>query len=251
MSSEAEYTCVEWWMGLRWIRIQVNGMYPWGRFMGDQLSVLLIEDDVIDAERVERAFAIVSPSIFDLHHVSRFLDAIQEIKKQQFHVVILDLGLPDSVGLNGVKRLMELIPSIPVIVLTGRDDDEEALAGIALGAQEFIDKNSVTPGVLVRSIRHAIKRKQYSIEQLNASGRDSPESKRLDRLAEIVRETGISVRQSVDSLSKTELSKQQQSFVSNIQRKTEASMKAIADLAPQDQMFVEVNERQSRGHRSA
>ena len=111
--------------------------------MGDRLSVLLIEDDVLDAERVERAFSIVNPTIFSLDHVSRFIDAIQAIKKQQYHVVILDLGLPDSAGLNGVQRLMELIPSIPVIVLTGRDDDEEALAGIALGAQEFIDKNSV------------------------------------------------------------------------------------------------------------
>lgn len=219
--------------------------------MSDQLSVLLIEDDLIDAERVERALAILSPSIFDLHHAHRFRDAIQSIKTQPFHVVILDLGLPDSVGLNGVKRLMELIPSIPMIVLTGRDDDEEALAGIALGAQEFIDKNSVTPSVLVRSIRHAIKRKQYALEQMNASGRDSPESKRLDRLAEIVRETSNAVRQNVDSLAKTDLSKQQQSFVSNIQQKTEESIKAVADLVPQEEMFVEVKERRSSSHRPA
>ena len=75
--------------------------------MSDLLSVLLIEDDIIDAERVERAFAIVSPMIFDCYHVPRFIDAIQEIKKRSFHVVILDLGLPDSAGLNGVERLMK------------------------------------------------------------------------------------------------------------------------------------------------
>ena len=86
---------------------------------------------------------------------------------------------------------------------------------------------------------------------MNSSGRDSPESKRLDRLAEIVRETGDVVKQSVDSLSKTELSKQQQSFISAIQEKNEESLKAATDLASQEEIFVEVKEKQSRGHRPA
>ena len=214
--------------------------------MGDRLSVLLIEDDLLDAERVERAFAIVSPTIFKLQHVSRFLDAIQAIKTDDFHVVILDLGLPDSTGLNGVERLMELIPSVPVIVLTGRDNDEEALAGIALGAQEFIDKNSVTPGVLVRSIRHAIKRKQYAIQQLTATGKNSPEAKRLDRLAEIVRETSVAINQSTDSLAKSDLTPKQLEIVATIREKLKESMKAVSDLAPQ----IETNDEPGKRSRS-
>ena len=210
--------------------------------MSERLSVLLIEDDIIDAERVERTFAIVSPTLFELTHVPRFLDAIQEIKKQQFHVVILDLGLPDSTGLNGVKRLMELIPSIPVIVLTGRNDEDEALAGIELGAQEFIDKNQVAPGVLVRSIRHAIKRKQYSLQQLSKTGQDSVESKQLGQLAEIVKETGEAVNSSVGSLMGTELSDHQKSLVSNIKQKTDETLRAAADLSPPERMFVETDE---------
>ena len=209
--------------------------------MSERLSVLLIEDDIIDAERVERAFSIVSPTLFELTHVPRFLDAIQEIKKQQFHVVILDLGLPDSSGLNGVKRLMELIPSIPVIVLTGSNDEDEALAGIELGAQEFIDKNDVAPGNLVRSIRHAIKRKQYSLRQLSKTGQDSVESKQLGQLAEIVKETSEAVRSSVGSLMDTELSDQQKSLVSSIKQKTDESLRAAADLTPPEKMFVEAD----------
>ena len=215
--------------------------------MSDRLSVLLIEDDIIDAERVERAFAIVSPTLFVLHHVPRFLDAIQAIKKEQFHVVILDLGLPDSSGLNGVERLMELIPSIPVIVLTGRDDDDEALAGIELGAQEFIDKNAVTPGVLVRSIRHAIKRKQFSLQQLGASGQDSVEAKQLGRLSDIVRETTDSVSTSVGSLMDTDLSDQQKTLVASIKEKTEESMRAAVDLSPPESMFVEADGDRNKG----
>tara|TARA_R110002049_G_scaffold50370_3_gene143069 strand:- start:108982 stop:109737 length:756 start_codon:yes stop_codon:yes gene_type:complete len=219
--------------------------------MSDRLSVLLIEDDIIDAERVERSFAMVSTTLFELTHVPRFLDAIQAIKKQQFHVVILDLGLPDSSGLNGVKKLMELIPSIPVIVLTGHSDEDEALAGIELGAQEFIDKNSVAPGVLVRSIRHAIKRKQYAIQQQSKTGQDTAEAKQLGRLAEIVRETSDAVSSSVGSLMNTELSDQQKSLVSNIKKKTEESLRAAADLSPPEPMFVEADDHRSGRHRPA
>lgn len=200
--------------------------------MAERLSVLLIEDDIHDVEKVQRAFATVVPSVFDLHHASRFLDAIKLIKERPFHVVILDLGLPDSVGLNGVERLMSMIPSVPVIVLTGTESDESALAGIALGAQEFLEKNDVTPRRLIRTIRHAIKRKQYSMQQLGGKI-DGADAKKLQELADLMRETASSVNHRVGTLMKTELTAQQRTLLSEIDATSGRCAKVASQLSPQ------------------
>ena len=117
---------------------------------------------LLTRKSVIRSLGHVGPDVFDVVHVSRFLDAIQRIGGQSFHVVILDLGLPDSTGLNGIERLMTLIPETPVIVLSGWDDDEAAIRGIEFGAQEFITKDDLEPKRLVRAIRHAIKRQHFA-----------------------------------------------------------------------------------------
>lgn len=209
--------------------------------MPERLSVLLIEDDIHDVELVQRAFSTVHPPIFDLYHAPRFLDAIQQIKQITFHVVLLDLGLPDSVGLNGVERLMSQIPAIPVIVLTGSGDDESALAGIALGAQEFLDKNEVTPKRMIRTIRHAIKRKQHSLEQ-SGIGADTADQERLKKLAGIMRQTTADVSSSVGNLMRTDLTEEQRSLVSHIEETSQKSVDAANRLSPESVVFVEATE---------
>lgn len=86
--------------------------------------MLLIEDDFEDSELIQRSFSRISEEMFDVHHVGRFRDAIQIIKTNSSNVVILDMGLPDSVGLNEVERLVSLIPQVPVIVLTGFNNED-------------------------------------------------------------------------------------------------------------------------------
>lgn len=210
-------------------------------FMGERISVLLIEDDIHDVETVQRAFSTVHPPIFDLQHAAKFFDAIQAIKQQPFHVVILDLGLPDSVGLNGVRRLMSLIPTIPVIVLTGMDDDESALEGIALGAQEFLDKNDVTPKRLIRTLRHAIKRKQVALE-LAKSSKPVGAMSSLDAAQFILqtRQAIADMEVQLDSIQQTELTPTQQAAISRV----EASAESIAASAETllDQMAASTGE---------
>lgn len=207
-------------------------------FMAERISVLLIEDDINDAEQVKRAFVTFSPAIFDVHHVSKFRDGVAQIKQRPFHVVILDLGLPDSVGLNGVERLMSMIPKVPVIVLTGMDDDEAALAGIAMGAQEVLDKNEVSSKRLIRTIKHAIKRKQYSLEQ-SGSKANSSDHKRLEKLAEIMRDTTAVVTARTGSLMKTTLTSEQRAMVDDINSKSLESAEALDRLAPETVVFFE------------
>jgi DNA-binding NarL/FixJ family response regulator len=216
----------------------------------EKLSVLLIEDDVHDVEAVERAFRTVQPSVFELKHVPKFRDAIRLIQAESFHVVILDLGLPDSVGLNGVERLMKLIPTVPVIVLTGIHDEETSLRGIELGAQEFLDKNSVTPKQLIRTIRHATKRKQYWIQELantnQRSGVRPPkttEKPAIEKLTTIMKETSDLVTARTATLLETELTEQQRSIVSEIKQKTQQSMASVQAIGsgPYD-IEVEIEE---------
>lgn len=201
--------------------------------MSEKLSVLLIEDDVHDVEAVERALKTVQPSLFDLRHVTKFRDAIHAIQTESFHVVILDLGLPDCVGLNGVERLMALIPTVPVIVLTGVDDEETSLKGIGLGAQEFLDKNNVTPKELIRTIRHATKRKQFSIQQPSPSeGRQgtklesAADASAAARLTAIMKDTAELMTTHTTALLSTELTEQQRSIVSEIEETSQKSFDA-------------------------
>ena len=206
--------------------------------MAERISVLLIEDDINDAEQVKRAFVTVSPAIFDVHHAAKFRDAVAQIKQRPFHVVMLDLGLPDSVGLNGVERLMSMIPKVPVIVLTGMDDDESALAGIAMGAQEVLDKDEISSTRLIRTIKHAIKRKQYSLEQ-SGSKADSSDHKKLEELAEIMRDTTAVVTSRTGSLMKTKLTAEQRAMVDDINSKSLESAEAVDRLAPETAVFFE------------
>lgn len=201
--------------------------------MGEKLSILLIEDDVNDVEAVERALNTVQPSLFDLRHVTKFRDAIRAIQSESFHVVILDLGLPDSIGLNGVERLMNLIPTVPVIVLTGLNDEATSLKGIELGAQEFLDKNSVTPKELIRTIRHATKRKQFSIQQsFNAAGRRGSPVETEDvtsaaaRLASVMKDTAELMSAHTTALLNTDLTEHQRSIVSEIEVTSRKSLDA-------------------------
>jgi DNA-binding response OmpR family regulator len=206
--------------------------------MPAKIRVLLIEDDLEDAELIQRSFLRVSEEMFDVHHVGRFRDAIQIIKTNSFNVVILDLGLPDSIGLNGVERLMSLIPQVPVIVLTGLDDEDEATRGIELGAQEFLQKGDIGSKQLVTKIRHAIKRMQYT-NHLIGQGADAIQSKRLDDLADSVRQATTEIGASVESLGVTDLTEDQLTIVEEIKRSSLESLNAVDRLVPNSIEFIE------------
>lgn len=198
----------------------------------------MIEDDLEDAELVQRSFRTVSEEMFEVYHVHRFRDAIQAIKQNQFHVVLLNLGLPDSAGLNGVERLMSETPQVPVIVLTGLDDETEAMKGIELGAQEFLRKEEISSSQLIRTIRHAIKRMQY-LGRLVGEKSDAMRLKRLEDLGEIVRQTAKDIGSSVQSLGETALTENQLSIVDKIKKASAESLNAVARFVPNPIEFIE------------
>ena len=121
------------------------------------LSFLVIEDDPIDAHSVRH---LIGKTGLGPHVDSAFSmeQAKQKIRNTRYDVVILDLGLPDSQGVDGIIDFQATAPELPIIVLTGIQDEQIALRGIDIGAEDFIDKNYVTAEGLSRSIRFAIRR---------------------------------------------------------------------------------------------
>ena len=93
---------------------------------------------------------------------------LQLLHEHEYDVVLLDLTLPDSRGLNGLQQLMRLNPTLPVIILTGMEDNQLALEAIGYGAQDYLLKSDFRPDVLERSILHSIERARL-LRELNTA----------------------------------------------------------------------------------
>ena len=121
------------------------------------IHVLLVEDSPTDADLFRKMF-IRSGKRGDLIQVERLGQAIDACNQQTFNVVLLDLNLPDSEGLDTVTEFCAAVPDIPVVVLTMMDDEELALQAMTRGAQDYLVKDQITVHLLLRSLRYAIER---------------------------------------------------------------------------------------------
>ena len=120
--------------------------------------VLLVEDNVADV-RLIRELMRESVSIpFELISVGRLAEAVSHIRDVGCDVILLDLGLPDSQGLDTLKTLLESAGNIPVIVLTGLSDDADSVQAIEHGAQDYLVKGRIDGHLLFKSLQYAIGR---------------------------------------------------------------------------------------------
>lgn len=101
---------------------------------------------------------------FELHHESRLHKGIQALQKGQWNAVLLDLGLPESVGLDTLRIVRSIAVDVPIIVLTGLDDEEVAFSAAKHGAHDFIEKSQLSGPLLARSLRYAQERHQLLSE---------------------------------------------------------------------------------------
>ncbi len=131
---------------------------------GKQIKVLLVEDNPGDAFLIKDHFRKTKARAFELTHVT-FLDrAIINLEKNDFDIILLDLLLPDSQGLDTLLAIEEKAPRVPVVILTGMDDEELAIRAVRQGAQDYLVKGQVLGELLVHSLRYAIERKQIQEE---------------------------------------------------------------------------------------
>jgi signal transduction histidine kinase len=125
-----------------------------------QLQILLVEDNLADAELLQEIIADTQENTYSLVHVERLKDAHNCLSKNYFDVILLDLSLPDKQGLDTVTQTYCLAPDLPIVVLTGCNDQVMALEALRQGAQDYLVKGKIDHNLLFRSIHHAIERVQ-------------------------------------------------------------------------------------------
>lgn len=131
--------------------------------------LLLVEDNPGDAELVTELLSEDGHESYQIIHVSRLTDGIDVLRSGPVDVVVLDLNLPDCRGVASVKIVRELGRQVPIIVLTGSDDDELAHACIDAGAQDYLAKSEVRSHTLRRAIGYAITRlREAQLHELQA-----------------------------------------------------------------------------------
>ena len=135
----------------------------------DAPRVLLIEDDPDYAYILRRMLTERGGHAFTLEHVERLADGLDRLEGGGADVVLLDLDLPDSFGLDTFLAIHQRAPEVPAVVLTGLDDETVAVGAVRQGAQDYLVKGDFGGHLLVRALRYAIERhhRQQSLRNLS------------------------------------------------------------------------------------
>lgn len=139
-----------------------------------RMKLLLVEDNEADAVLLQESLADVGVSSVQTARAQTLHEALALMTAERFDTVLLDLSLPDSGGLNTVQRAVEAADGMPIIVMTGLNDEQLATEALRLGAQDYLVKGQADGLTVSRAIRYAIERSR--IEQ---ALRDSERSYRL------------------------------------------------------------------------
>lgn len=126
-----------------------------------EIRVLVVEDNPGDAALIRYSLAEPGQGKFAIAHAPSLKETIEHLTSAVFDVILLDLSLPDSYGLETVKKVLEVAPpKAAVVVLSGLDDEELALEAVKQGAQDYLVKGRSDGDVLRRAIRYAIERQR-------------------------------------------------------------------------------------------
>ncbi|QKY19506.1 GAF domain-containing protein [Halolamina sp. CBA1230] len=141
----------------------------------EALELLLIEDNPGDARLIEEMLRdaetllervdLGASSGLRIHNETTLEDGADRLDESDVDVVLLDLGLPDSSGLETLTSIIDVAELVPVIVLTGLQDERVGIEAIKRGAQDYLVKNEVSSDLLVRSIHHAVERNRQERER--------------------------------------------------------------------------------------
>jgi signal transduction histidine kinase len=140
-----------------------------------EIQVLLVEDNPTDVLTLQEYLSEVRGAEFRSHHRGLLAEALEFLRERSCDVILLDLDLPDSQGLETLIRLQPRAPDITVLVLTGNDDEELGLKAVQAGADDYLVKNQIQAPLLGKAIRYAMQRHQMAravarAEKLQALG---------------------------------------------------------------------------------
>ena len=139
----------------------------------DAITILLVEDDADDAERIRQMLAQVHGGSILLLRADRLTSALEIIGQGGVNLIMLDLSLPDSRGLEAMARIQSRAPDVPILLLSSAPDEELSIKAMQAGAQDFLAKDRINGPALVRIIRFALERHRQLADRLRhaASGR--------------------------------------------------------------------------------
>jgi len=132
----------------------------------NELTLLLIEDNPGDARLLHEMLCDLGNG-YHMVWVQTLAEALREIASKRFHLILCDLDLKDAQGLETASAVIAVASDLPIIIITGQDDDHTALEAIKDGVQDYLIKNTLTPERIGRSIRYASERKRAE-ERLRA-----------------------------------------------------------------------------------
>jgi len=125
-----------------------------------QLNVLIVEDNPADRLLIKEYIAEKQRKSCNIQEAECLQAALDLLPHYDFDVILLDLQLPDSSGVDTVRKIIGEVPETAVIVLTGLQDEDTALQSVRYGAQEYLEKRHLSPTTLNKSIRYSIERKK-------------------------------------------------------------------------------------------
>lgn len=138
----------------------MSGFQAQGTMVNKEVKILLVEDNPGDAILFREYVKDFTFFKVDLHNAGSLAEAFA-IEKKDFDVVLLDLTLPDSQGLDSLQKVIANFPDIPIVILTGLNDTDVAKSAVRLGAQDYLLKGRIDELLLEKTITYAIERTEY------------------------------------------------------------------------------------------
>jgi light-regulated signal transduction histidine kinase (bacteriophytochrome) len=126
-------------------------------------DILLFEDNPGDAGLLEEMLEEFN-NLYSLKNVESLEEGLNALKNTHFDIILLDLGLPDSDGIDTLIEVNKKTPNIPIIVLTGLNSEEIGILAVKMGAQDYLIKREIDSKLLTRSINYSIERNKIEIE---------------------------------------------------------------------------------------
>ena len=123
-------------------------------------TALLLEDDEFDAAVTQELLEKCCKTTFTVTRATSLKEAVAALSRTDFEVALVDMNVLDSNGLDTVREAIKANPDVPIVVLTGHDDAETAIAALRIGAQDYLPKSELDNRTLQRIIQYAIERKE-------------------------------------------------------------------------------------------
>jgi diguanylate cyclase (GGDEF)-like protein len=135
-------------------------------------TLLLVEDNLGDARLLREILKEQGAHTIKLTHVERMSEAEMHLGSHAVDMILLDLGLPDARGLGAVRRAHLAAPRVPLVVLTGLDDESVATQALQEGAQDYLVKGQIETRGLLRALRYAVERKTMALQMIHSAQHD-------------------------------------------------------------------------------